>query len=233
MPESGTLIADVEVLPGLCKPLNDLSAAILDGWGGHGHETAKEATPPAGLERFARQIDGASAGLFDHPDISAGALGPPPWTLIENPTTRAELIPLRAGYRVPLHDHPGCAVVLYLIRGRLILSTFQGPEGIRSGFTVSLLSLGRDLLNPGEFRLAAPRQGHTHRLSALMDALVLEVTVAPRRPEGYHRFYPLGRQSDQGKVETIAVGQHGHGPAAESCNAVVGTELSGAIHPPP
>jgi quercetin dioxygenase-like cupin family protein len=220
MTQASAVIPAVATVPGPGAPVSDLAASILDQW--ERMETAKIPPglyPRGGLERFQRQIQERAYDIVTWLRQSSRGLNPT--AVANNITTRADLLPLRAGHRIPLHDHPGSVVVIQLLTGRAIVGTYQVPREVRSGQVVSMRPTGQSLLNPGDFKLGLPGHDNAHKLSALIDALFLEVIVSPQRSSGHHRFFALQqRAAADGMLSSIAIGQPGSSPAAEPCNAM-------------
>lgn len=132
--------------------------------------------------------------------------------LQDKPGIRTGLLMLRAGQRIPVHDHPDSVAVSLLLSGRGIVSTFQVPEVVRSGAVLSLRVLGRRLVNPGRSGLALPALGNAHALSALIDSVFLEIIVSPRRPTHRHWYFPAGHEPSSREFFTaVAIRQFDDG----------------------
>jgi len=222
MLEASTVDTAGKTVPNLDSPLGDLSTQILGEW--DNLKSLVSLTCPhqrEKLERFRRRIENPVATATATVKATALRQITAPTLLFCNTEARADLIPLKAGYRVPLHDHPGSVVILVPLTGRVIVSNYQLPEAVVSGYTVSLHSMARDLLNPGDFCVRLPTYGNAHKLSALIDAVLLELIVSPCLSQTHHRFVPLGQANpDDSSLSCFAIGQPEICPPAEPCNAI-------------
>ena len=222
MLEASTVDSTAKTVPNLGTPLGSLGTEVLGEWDNlRGLVSPTCPQQREELERFRRRIEHLiSATTATIETTTLGQINTP--TLIYcDSNARADLLPLKAGYRVPLHDHPGSVVILVPLTGRVIVSNYQLPEVVVSGYSVSLHNIGSNLLNPGDFCVRLPTYGNAHKLSALIDAVLLELIVSPRPSQSHHRFVPLGQTSAvDGSLSCFPIGQPEVSPPAEPCNAI-------------
>lgn len=111
---------------------------------------------------------------------------------------------LSAGQRMPLHDHPGMAVVFKLLAGRARLSVYDWHrEGPPRSWARHLYLAEVDASDPPA--LVRPDFGNVHGLEALEDCAFIDLYSPPYDPEAGRpcRYYDVAEERSEG-AETHA-----------------------------
>jgi hypothetical protein len=147
---------------------------------------------PALQEAMARLPEPGPAWHSGHP-------GEETWSeqvLLYREHVQVSLFRLAAGGRMPLHEHPGMAVMMRVLRGQLQVDSYDWAQ-LRAPHppwrATRTASAVQGVFEPPSTLL--PHWGNIHTLLALEDTVFLDVIVPPYSPERpYQLFEPLPGQ---------------------------------------